>query len=142
MPMTNSGEAKPAWQGLWGRDAGGAYLVAGRCQKCGGYALGIREFCPHCSAQNTLQEDRIGRTGRLYSATVIHQGPNAFNTPYRVGYVDIEGGLRIFAHIEDGTAGPSIGDVVDLDIEARMTDREGHPMTIPIYSAQRGGDAR
>jgi uncharacterized OB-fold protein len=140
--MTDANEAKPAWQGLWGRDAGGAYLVAGQCQKCGGHALGMREFCPHCSAQNTLQEDRIGRTGRLYSATVIHQGPSGFKAPYRVGYVDIEGGVRIFAHIENGAAGPKIGDVVELDIDARMTDREGHPMTVPVYSAQRGGNAR
>jgi uncharacterized OB-fold protein len=140
--MADSGEAKPAWQGLWGRDAGGAYLVAGKCQKCGGYALGVREFCPHCSAQNTLQEDRVGRTGRLYSATVIHQGPSGFKAPYRVGYVDIEGGLRIFAHIENGAAGPQIGDAVTLDIDARMTDRDGQAMTVPVYSAQLGGNAR
>jgi uncharacterized OB-fold protein len=139
--MPDANEPKPAWQGLWGRDAGGAYLVAGRCQKCGGYALGVREFCPHCSAQNTLQEDRIGRTGRLYSATVIHQGPSGFKAPYRVGYVDIEGDVRIFAHIDNGTAAPNIGDAVALNIDARITDREGHPMTVPIYSAQRGGNA-
>jgi uncharacterized OB-fold protein len=140
--MVDTHEPKPAWQGLWGRDAGGAYLIGGRCQKCSGYTLGIREFCPHCSAQNTLQEDRIGRTGRLYSATVIHQGPSGFKAPYRVGYVDIEGGVRIFAHIENGAAGPKVGDAVELDIDARMTDREGHPMTVPVYSAQRGGNSR
>jgi len=141
--MSDAAEAKPAWQGLWGSDASGAYLVAGRCQKCGGYALGVREFCPHCSAQNTLQEDRIGRTGRLYSATVIHQGSSGFKAPYRVGYVDVEGGVRIFAHIENGSAGPKIDDAVELTIDARMTDREGHPMTVPVYSAvQRGGRVR
>jgi uncharacterized OB-fold protein len=140
--MLNSNEPKPAWQGLWGRDALGAYVVAGRCQKCGGYALGMREICPHCLARNTLQEERIGRTGRLYSASVIHQGPNGFKAPYRVGYVDIEGGVRIFAHIEDGTTRPQIGESVELDIDARMTDREGIPMTVPVYSAKRAASAR
>jgi len=140
--MLDAHEPKPAWQGLWGRDASGAYLIGGRCRKCNGYALGIREFCPHCSAQNTLQEDRIGRTGRLYSATVVHQGPSGFKAPYRVGYVDIEGGVRIFAHIENGAAGPKVGETVELNIDARMTDREGQPMTIPVYSAQRGGNVR
>jgi uncharacterized OB-fold protein len=141
--MSDADEAKPAWQGLWGRDAGGAYLVAGQCRICSGYALGMREFCPHCSAQNTLKEERTGRSGRLYSATVIHQGPSGFKAPYRVGYVDIEGNMRIFAHIENGAAeSPKIGDAVKLDIDARMTDREGRPMTVPVYSAHRGDNAR
>ncbi len=130
-------EAAPAWPGLWGRDAEGAYLVAGRCDRCGGRALGLREFCPHCHSEGSLREARIGRTGRLYSATVIHQGPSGFKTPYRVGYVDVEGGVRVFAHLENGSAAPQIGDLVVLDIQSLAADRQGQPMTVPVYARQR-----
>jgi uncharacterized OB-fold protein len=132
-------QAAPAWPGLWGRDAEGAYLVAGRCERCGGQALGMREFCPHCHARGTLREARLGRTGRLYSATVIHQGPSNFKAPYRVGYVDIEGGIRIFAHVAHDGDAPRIGDIVVLDVQARSTDPEGRPLTVPVYAGQRGG---
>jgi uncharacterized OB-fold protein len=127
-------EAAPAWPGLWGRDAQGAYLVIGRCGACGGQALGLREFCPHCHAEDSLRETRGGRTGRLYSATVIHQGPKGFTAPYRVGYVDIDGGVRVFAHIEHEENPPAIGDLVVLDIQPRVTDREGHSLNLPVYA--------
>ena len=132
-------QALPAWPDLWDRDAQGAYLVAGRCERCSGHALGLREFCPHCHAAGTLRETRLGRTGRLYSATVIHQGPNNFKAPYRVGYVDVEGGIRVFAHVEHGDDAPRIGDTVVLDLEARTADREGRPLTVPVYVGQRSG---
>ncbi len=136
----NAGEPEtaPAWPGLWGRDAEGAYLVAGRCERCGGQALGLREFCPHCHAAGTLREVRAGRTGHLYSATVIHQGPGGFSTPYRVGYIDFEGGMRVFAHLENGPAAPQIGDRVTLDIRPLAADKQGRSMTVPFYARQPG----
>jgi uncharacterized OB-fold protein len=133
------GDAPPAWPGLWGRDAEGAYLIAGRCADCGGLALGLREFCPHCQHEGTLREARVGRTGRLYTATVIHQGPSGFKAPYRIGYVDIEGGIRVFAHLDNDAAAPRIGDAVTLDVRPLATDKTGKPMTVPIYTRARGG---
>jgi uncharacterized OB-fold protein len=130
----------PAWPGLWDRDAEGPYLVAGRCENCGGHALGLREFCPHCHVSGRLREARLGRTGRLYSATVIHQGPAGFKTPYRVGYVDIEGGIRVFAHVDHGARAPAIGDTVVLDVQARASDREGRSLSVPIYARQAGNN--
>ena len=134
-------EAPPAWPGLWGRDAEGAYLIAGRCAHCGGLALGLREFCPHCQREGTLREARVGRTGRLYTATVIHQGPSGFKAPYRIGYVDIEGGIRVFAHLDNGAAAPRIGDPVTLDVQPLAADKAGRPMTVPIYARASGEQA-
>jgi uncharacterized OB-fold protein len=138
--MSDLSEVKPAWPGLWATDAAGAYLVGGHCSACGGYALGKREFCPHCSARNAMAEEPIGRQGQLYCATVIHQGPSGFTAPYRVGYVDIEGGVRIFAHIDNGAAAPKTGDIVKLQIDARMTGRDQQKMTLPVYVALNAGE--
>lgn len=132
--------ATPLWPELLGSDAEGAYLVGARCTACDGLALGRREFCPHCHAAGRSEDARIGRRGRLYTATVIHQGPAAFAQPYRVGYVDIEGGVRVFAHLEQGAAAPKIGDTVALEIRAVATGKAGEPLAAPFYRAASGGE--
>jgi uncharacterized OB-fold protein len=104
-------------------------------------ALGLREFCPHCQREGTLREARVGRTGRLYTATVIHQGPSGFKAPYRIGYVDIEGGIRVLAHLDNGTAAPRIGDPMTLDVQPLAADKAGHMMTVPIYARSSGEQA-
>lgn len=139
-PSVAGAERKPAWDGLWNIDDSGAYLAATRCAKCGGAALGVREVCPHCLAQGeALSADRIGRRGRLYTATVIHQAPAGFETPFRVGYVDVEDGVRIFAHIEHGDGAPAIGEEVDLSIAAVKADADGTPLDGPFYHHIDGG---
>jgi benzoylsuccinyl-CoA thiolase BbsA subunit len=130
-------DAPPVWPGLWGRDREGAYLVAGRCERCGGQALGLREFCPHCHAQGAMREARVGRSGRVYTATAIHQGPSGYKTPYRVGYVDIEDNMRVFAHLDNGADAPAIGDLVTLDIQPLAADKAGQAMTVPVYVGSR-----
>jgi benzoylsuccinyl-CoA thiolase BbsA subunit len=135
-------DAPPAWPDLWNRDREGAYLVAGRCEQCNGQALGLREFCPHCLARGSMREARVGRSGRVYSATVIHQGPSGYKTPYRVGYVDIEDNMRMFAHLENGPDAPAIGDLVTLDIRPLAADKSGHLMTVPVYVRRRAENPR
>jgi uncharacterized OB-fold protein len=139
--VTSDVAMQPLWPGLLNADEGGAYLVGARCERCGGLALGLREFCPHCHASGTLREVRIGRRGRLYTATVIHQGPSRFASPYRVGYVDIEDGVRVFAHLQQGEGAPRIGDDVVLEIRAVVTDKDGTPLAAPFYLAS-SGDGR
>lgn len=128
-------EARPAWPGLWDTDESGPYLVGARCRRCGHVALGPREMCPKCFAGDALEEARIGRTGTLYSATVIHQGPSGFTAPYRVGYVDIEHGLRIFAHAAGGSGAPQIGDEVELTIAPVRRSESNGDLTGPLYRA-------
>ena len=132
--------ATPLWPELFGSDSEGAYLIGARCAECGGLALGRREFCPHCHAAGRTEEARIGRRGRVYTATVIHQGPSAFAQPYRVGYVDIEGGARVFAHLEQGEAAPRIGDAVALEIRAVATGKAGEHLVAPFYRAVSEGE--
>ena len=124
---------RAAVEGLWNADDDAAYLVGGRCSECSGVALGIRTLCPHCHAEDTMTEVRIGQRGTLYSATVVHQGPAEFEAPYRVGYVDVGDGVRIFAHIELGDDAPAIGDQVELTVRPVKTDSDGDPLSGPFY---------
>lgn len=126
---------RPAWPDMWGADAKGAYFIGSRCSKCRGLTLGRRELCPHCLASGTMQEERIGRRGTLYSATVVHQTPRGFSGPYRIGYVDVGEGVRVFAHIADGDAGPRIGGGVELAIGQVKTADDGGELTGPVYHA-------
>jgi uncharacterized OB-fold protein len=139
MRIMADGALPPAWEGLWDEDGDGAYLIGGRCGACGCLALGLRPICPRCHREGTLAAEPVGRRGRLYSATVIHQAPPGFDAPYRVGYVDIGEGVRVFAHIEDGPAAPGPGSEVALRIVAVKRDSEGRALGGPFYGAAEGG---
>lgn len=136
------GSLAPAWDGVWDADGEGAFMIGGRCGACGGLALGLRPICPHCHKDGTLAAEAVGRRGRLYAATVIHQAPPGFEAPYRVGYVDIGEGLRVFAHIqadaENGVPAPGPGDEVALRIAAVKTDPDGTARSGPFYAAVEG----
>jgi len=71
-----------------------------RCQDCGRASFPPKPFCPHCWSKNLIWIPLRGR-GRLYSQTVIHAAPAVFRaeTPYRVGIVDLDEGLRIATRI-------------------------------------------
>lgn len=47
--------------------------------------------------------------GEVYSFTVIHPGAKSGLAPYALGYVDLEGPVRIFGRLQ-GKARPAIGD--------------------------------
>ncbi|MFW6028117.1 MAG: Zn-ribbon domain-containing OB-fold protein [bacterium] len=130
----------PIWDGLYDRDADGPFIVGALCQNCGGMALGVREMCPHCHASGRMSAVPIGRSGTLYTATVIHQGPAGFAAPFRVGYVDVEGGVRVFAHLDNGPERPAIGDEVHLTIAGLQTGEDGRVLTGPFYVGA-GGEA-
>jgi len=118
----------PIWPDLLGEDADGPHLLGTRCTACGHVMLGKRGSCAGCWRGDTLAAIQLGRRGTIYSATVIHQGPPGFATPYAVGYVDIEHGVRVFAHLR-GDAAPDRSAV--LEIGPVKQDAEG-----PIYRVE------
>lgn len=134
----NEDTGQAAWPDMWGADEKGAYFIAGRCAKCCKLALGLREICPHCLACGTMSEERIGREGTLYTATAVHQLPQGFSAPYRVGYVDVGESIRVFGHVEGGDSAPRIGDRVKLAIAPLKTAGDGSALTGPIFSVAHG----
>jgi uncharacterized OB-fold protein len=121
---------RPAWEGLLGRDEHGPYLVGARCASCRALSLGLRDLCPNCWRRNTLQPVSIGRMGRVYTCTTVHHAPGGIETPFAVGYVDIEEGIRVFAHLSEGVG---IGAEVALTAARVRHAPDGAWLTGPRY---------
>src|SRR4030066_2511732 len=71
-------------------------LMAGKCTGTRKIHLPPRPLCDNCFSQ-TFEWVEVSRKGKLLSYTVIHIAPPQFqaNTPYAVGIMELENGLRI-----------------------------------------------
>jgi len=71
-------------------------LMAGKCTRCGKIHLPPRPLCGNCFSQEFEWMEVSGK-GRLLTYTVIHIAPPQFQamTPYAVGIVQLENGLKI-----------------------------------------------
>ena len=71
-------------------------LMAGRCIKCGKIHLPPRPICENCLSQD-FEWIQITGKGKLLTYTIIHVAPQQFQTltPYAVGIVQLENGLKI-----------------------------------------------
>ncbi|WP_398471950.1 Zn-ribbon domain-containing OB-fold protein [Tardiphaga sp.] len=75
-------------------------LETTRCDACERFSFPPKPICPHCWSTTISWAGLIG-TGRLYSQTVIHVPPAVFKqeSPYRVGIVDLDQGVRLATKI-------------------------------------------
>jgi uncharacterized OB-fold protein len=71
-------------------------LTAGKCVKCGKIHLPPRPLCSNCYSKEFTWLQVSGK-GKLLTYTVINVAPQQFQalTPYAVGIVELEGGLKI-----------------------------------------------
>ena len=71
-------------------------LMAGICQKCKKVHLPPRPFCDNCGSQEFSWLNISGK-GKLVTYTIINVAPQQFQsmTPYAVGIVELDGGLKI-----------------------------------------------
>ncbi len=87
-------------------------LVAARCAACG------RDLVPDAAGLPDLRDPRapsayhIGPGGRVYSYTTVHVSSSR-PTPYTLGYVDLDEGVRVLATLE------SSGEI-ELDARCRL----------------------
>ena len=88
------------------------------CLECALPAFPPRPFCPHCWSDRIEWRCLSGR-GRLYSQTRVHVAATAFarETPYRLGLVDLEEGLRIAMRLVADEA-PALDTPVELVVLA------------------------
>ncbi len=92
-------------------------LMAGRCLKCGKIHLPPRLLCDNCYGQQFAWVQISGK-GKLVTYTVIYVAPQQFQalTPYAVGIVELENGLRIPGMIPSLTQGQlKVGMELTLD---------------------------
>jgi uncharacterized OB-fold protein len=71
-------------------------LMAGKCLKCGKIHLPPRPLCDNCFSRD-FEWVNVSGKGKLLTYTVIHIAPAQFQalTPYAVGIVQFENGLKI-----------------------------------------------
>ncbi len=77
-------------------------LMAAKCNECGTVLLPPKPMCTKCLSTN-LKWIELKGVGKLLSYTIIHIAPVQFQsmTPYTVGIVELENGLRLPAMIHD-----------------------------------------
>jgi len=71
-------------------------LMAAKCNECGTVLLPPKPMCTKCLSTN-LQWIELEGAGKLLSYTVIYIAPEQFQsiTPYTVGIVELQNGLRL-----------------------------------------------
>ena len=113
---------------LCGEDAvdiaadGTVYLVGGTCADCGNSAFPRAPVCPHCMSEN-IRAERMPRRGTLYAFSTVYVAPKRWRLPMRIGYVDLENGVRVFTHLSGEDF--AVGDRVEPDIAAIGADSNG-----------------
>jgi uncharacterized OB-fold protein len=77
-------------------------LMAGKCVKCGKIHMPPRPLCDNCYSQQFSWVQVLGK-GKLLTYTIINVAPQQFQalTPYPVGIVELENGLKIPGMIQD-----------------------------------------
>ncbi len=74
------------------------HLLGSVCAACGAHAFPPRQVCAVCRL-TSLRRARLGGTGRLYTYAIVRQAPKEFPTPYIIGYVDLDEGVRVFTRV-------------------------------------------
>jgi uncharacterized OB-fold protein len=91
-------------------------LEAGKCKKCGNVTFPPRIICPDCKGRDFLTV-ALNDEGTLVTYTVVRIASDRFSkeTPFPVGIVELNGGVRLTAQIADADPGTlKIGEKVKL----------------------------
>lgn len=78
--------------------AEGPVLLGAHCSACDAVWFPTRPVCPTCSSPDPGVRP-AGPGGVLYSYTTVHVSSSR-PTPYTLGFVDVDGGVRVLATIE------------------------------------------
>ena len=95
-------------------------LIGFRCRECGVSVFGPATFCQACTSFDLAPAD-LGRTGTLYSYTIVRIPPAGWPgpVPYILGQVELPAGPQVLAEVIDCEHSElSIGMPVDLAIQA------------------------
>lgn len=114
-------------------------LFAGRCIKCGKIHLPPRPLCDNCFGQE-FEWVKISGKGKLVAFSVISIAPQQFQalTPYAVGIVQLENGLKLPGMIQGLTLEQlKIGIELNLDFGSCSTSQQWPQWTRYCFRAER-----
>jgi uncharacterized OB-fold protein len=87
--------------------------------------------CPACIKEDTMEEIRLGRRGKIYSYSIVHISLPGFQAPYIIARVELPEGPRVFSLIIDCEpieGALDIGMEVELVIGKITEDKEGNDL--------------
>jgi uncharacterized OB-fold protein len=101
-------------------------LMAGKCLKCAKTHLPPRPLCDNCYSTE-FQWLEVSGKGKLLTYTVIHVATQQFQnlTPYAIGIIELENGLKIPGMIQDLTQEQlKIGMQLNVDFSTCSTPQQ------------------
>jgi uncharacterized OB-fold protein len=107
-------------------------LIGGRCRSCQIVTFPRALVCTHCMSDDIVPEP-MPRTGKLYSFTTLHVGPQRWLRPAVLGYVDLPNGVRVFSRIAGDTDRLKIEDIVELDVAVVGQEQDGTPISNFVF---------
>jgi len=92
--------ANPA--GYWREIPQRYRLEAGKCKSCSEMYFPPRLVCARCGSRQ-FETVKLQDKGQILTFTIIRVGPSQFmdETPFAVGIIELDGGVRITAQIVD-----------------------------------------
>jgi uncharacterized OB-fold protein len=99
----------------------GAFVLdGGRCTRCEHPLAFALPLCPRCRGR--VNSERFGPEGTIWSFTVVHVPTRpGGETPYTLGYVDLDGGPRLLVRLDRVPAG------VGTRVRLSAPSAEGNP---------------
>jgi uncharacterized OB-fold protein len=107
--------------------AGKPQLKGGRCRSCGALSFPRASVCPSCLSEE-IEAAPFSDEGNLYSYSIVHQAPKGWATPYILGYVDLDNGIRVLAHIDVAPDATAIDMRLKLGVGVVGADPTGAPL--------------
>ena len=119
-----------------GRGPNGEPILLGcKCTACEREMVPPVPVCPVCGGEDMREAVQPGE-GELYSYTIVHVGPKRFRRPLALGYVDLDNGVRVFAHLEGETF--AIGERMKLDLAVIGRDPDETDLTGYVFRKENG----
>lgn len=91
---------------------GRAELLATRCPRCGTLTFPVVPACPACWNTGGLGAEPVAGPGTVYAFAVVRVAEPGLPVPYRIGYADFPGGLRVCGRF----TGPDLGIGDDVEV--------------------------
>lgn len=111
---------------------GAVFLRGSVSRSSGSLAFPARAVCPVTGARD-MEPMTFGPCGTLYSYSTVHVSSSR-PTPYTIGYVDFDNGVRVLALVEAAT------DALGCDIPVELRADEARWFVSPV-NPQQGASA-
>lgn len=121
-----------------------SYLIGSKCNLCGYVSFPKRLVCPACLKENTMEEIKLSRMGKIYSYSVLHVSLPGFPAPYIIARTELPEGPRVTSLItgcEPVEGALEIGTKVELVIGKITEDKEGNDVISYMFHPV-GGEAK